>query len=74
MTSKINGANGSEPERAGLQAVFWYAPVPEVTDGTSQTLLRWRESTGWDKPRMARELRKATRDTGEDVAISCRPT
>jgi len=42
--------------------------VAEVTDGTSQTLLRWRESTGWDKPRMARELRRAARDTGEDAA------
>jgi transcriptional regulator with XRE-family HTH domain len=39
-----------------------------VTDVTSQTLRRWRESKGWDVPRMARELRKAARDTGEDVA------
>ena len=27
-----------------------------------------RESRGWDVPRMARELRNAARDTGEDVA------
>jgi transcriptional regulator with XRE-family HTH domain len=39
-----------------------------VTDVTSQTLRQWRESQGWDVPRMARELRKAARDTGEEVA------
>jgi hypothetical protein len=39
-----------------------------VTDVTSQTLRLWRESKGWDVPRMARELRKAARDTGEEVA------
>jgi transcriptional regulator with XRE-family HTH domain len=39
-----------------------------VTDETSETLRQWRESQGWDVPRMARELRKAARDTGEDVA------
>jgi transcriptional regulator with XRE-family HTH domain len=39
-----------------------------VTDVTSETLRRWREAKGWDVPRMARELRKAARDTGEDVA------
>jgi hypothetical protein len=39
-----------------------------VTDVTSQTLRLWRESKGWDVSRMARELRKAARDTGEDVA------
>jgi transcriptional regulator with XRE-family HTH domain len=39
-----------------------------VTDVTSETLRLWRESKGWDVPRMARELRKAARDTGEDVA------
>jgi len=39
-----------------------------LTDVTSQTLRRWRESKGWDVPRMARELRKAARDTGEEVA------
>jgi transcriptional regulator with XRE-family HTH domain len=39
-----------------------------VTDVTSETLRQWRESQGWDVPRMARELRKAARDTGEDVA------
>jgi transcriptional regulator with XRE-family HTH domain len=39
-----------------------------VTDVTSETLRSWREAKGWDVPRMARELRKAARDTGEDVA------
>jgi hypothetical protein len=39
-----------------------------LTDVTSQTLRQWRQSSGWDVPRMARELRKAARDTGEDVA------
>ena len=39
-----------------------------MTDVTSQTLRLLRESQGWDVPRMARELRKAARDTGEDVA------
>jgi hypothetical protein len=39
-----------------------------VTDVTSRTLRQWREAKGWDVPRMARELRKAARDTGEDVA------
>ena len=39
-----------------------------MTDVTSQTLRQWREAKGWDVPRMARELRKAARDTGEDVA------
>jgi len=39
-----------------------------LTDVTSETLRVWRESRGWDVPRMARELRKAARDSGEDVA------
>jgi transcriptional regulator with XRE-family HTH domain len=39
-----------------------------MTDVTSETLRQWREAKGWDVPRMARELRKAARDTGEDVA------
>jgi transcriptional regulator with XRE-family HTH domain len=39
-----------------------------LTDVTSETLRLWRESRGWDVPRMARELRKAARDSGEDVA------
>jgi hypothetical protein len=39
-----------------------------VTDVTSETLRQWREAQGWDVLRMARELRKAARDTGEDVA------
>ena len=39
-----------------------------MTDVTSETLRLWRQSRGWDVPRMARELRKAARDSGEDVA------
>jgi transcriptional regulator with XRE-family HTH domain len=39
-----------------------------MTDVTSQTLRLLRESRGWDVPRMARELRNAAKDTGEDVA------
>ena len=39
-----------------------------MTDVTSETLRQWREAKGWDVPRMARELRNAARDTGEDVA------
>src|SRR6185437_13778407 len=39
-----------------------------LTDVTGETLRRWREAKGWDVPRMARELRKAARDSGEDVA------
>src|SRR5690349_1429747 len=42
--------------------------MPELTDVTGETLRWWRESSGWDVPRMARELRKAARDSGEDVA------
>ena len=39
-----------------------------LTDVTGETLRQWRESQGWDVPRMARELRRAARDSGEDVA------
>jgi transcriptional regulator with XRE-family HTH domain len=39
-----------------------------LTDLTGENLRRWRESQGWDVPRMARELRKAARVSGEDVA------
>jgi len=39
-----------------------------VTDVSSQTLRLLCESKGWDVPRMARELRRAARDSGEDVA------
>src|SRR5262245_19882785 len=39
-----------------------------LTDVTSETLRRWRQAQGWDVPRMARELRRAARDSGEDVA------
>jgi hypothetical protein len=39
-----------------------------LTDVTSETLRLWRQSRGWDVPRMARELRQAARDSGEDVA------
>jgi hypothetical protein len=40
----------------------------DLSDVTGEALRRWRESQGWDVPRMAREIRKAARDTGEDVA------
>ena len=39
-----------------------------MTDMTGETLRRWREGKGWDVPRMARELRRVARDSGEDVA------
>ena len=39
-----------------------------MTDVTSESLRQWRESKGWDVPRMARELRKAALASGEDVA------
>ena len=39
-----------------------------MTDVNGENLRQWRESHGWDVPRMARELRKAARDCGEDVA------
>ena len=39
-----------------------------MTEVTSETLRRWRESQGWDVPRMARELRNAAKGSGEDVA------
>jgi transcriptional regulator with XRE-family HTH domain len=39
-----------------------------LTDLNGENLRRWRESLGWDVPRMARELRKVARDSGEDVA------
>ena len=39
-----------------------------MNDVTGDALRRWRESQGWDVPRMAREIRKAARDSGEDVA------
>ena len=67
--------DGSERERTGANRSATrsrrspvYARMLALTDVTSQTLRRWRESQGWDVPRMARELRKAARDTGEDVA------
>jgi hypothetical protein len=39
-----------------------------VTDVSSQSLRLLRESRGWEVPRMARELRRAARKSGEDVA------
>jgi transcriptional regulator with XRE-family HTH domain len=39
-----------------------------LTELTGGKLRRWREAKGWDVPRMARELRKAARDSGEDAA------
>jgi transcriptional regulator with XRE-family HTH domain len=42
--------------------------VHALTDVTSETLRQWRESQGWDVPRMARELRNAAKGSGEDIA------
>lgn len=39
-----------------------------MTDVTGEKLRLWREAQGWDVPRMARELRRVARDSGEDVA------
>jgi transcriptional regulator with XRE-family HTH domain len=39
-----------------------------LADVTGETLRHWREAKGWDVARMARELRKVARDSGEDVA------
>ena len=39
-----------------------------LTDETGEILRQWRESQGWDVPRMARELRKAAKGSGEDIA------
>lgn len=39
-----------------------------MNEVTGEALRRWREAQGWDVPRMAREIRKAARDCGEDVA------
>jgi transcriptional regulator with XRE-family HTH domain len=39
-----------------------------LTDVTGEQLRKWREAKGWDVPRMARELRKVARGSGEDVA------
>jgi transcriptional regulator with XRE-family HTH domain len=44
------------------------ARMRALTDVTGETFRQWRESQGWDVPRMARELRKAARDSGEEVA------
>jgi hypothetical protein len=64
-TEERTGANRSAP------ATRQYPLVREDACGDrrdSQTLRVWRESQGWDVPRMAREFRKAGRDSGEDVA------
>jgi hypothetical protein len=65
---ETGGANGSGPERASGPPVPPVGEVRTLADVTSGTLRRWRQSQGWDVPRMARELRKAARDSGEDVA------
>ena len=62
----------SEPERTGARerpgGFPRYARTRALTDVTSQALRQLRESQGWDVPRMARELRKAAKDSGEDIA------
>ena len=59
-------------ERTGAersaQATGRFAGMRVLADVTGENLRLWRESKGWDVPRMARELRKAARDSGEDVA------
>jgi transcriptional regulator with XRE-family HTH domain len=42
--------------------------VRAVSDVTGEQLRVWREARGWDVPRMARELRKIAKGSGEDVA------
>jgi transcriptional regulator with XRE-family HTH domain len=59
---------GADRSAQAARQFPWYARTRTLTDVTSETLRQWRESQGWDVPRMARELRKAARDTGEDVA------
>jgi hypothetical protein len=63
---------GSERERTGARKrPAWYpryARMRALTDMTSETSRRWCQSQGWDVPRMARELRKAAKDSGEDIA------
>jgi transcriptional regulator with XRE-family HTH domain len=61
-TEERTGANRS------AQAAGHSARMRELTDVTGETLRWWREARGWDVPRMARELRRAARDSGEDVA------
>jgi transcriptional regulator with XRE-family HTH domain len=39
-----------------------------LTNVTGEQLRMWREAKGWDVPRMARELRKVAKNSGEDVA------
>lgn len=63
--SETDGANGSEPER---RAIWLCCEDAALTDVTGEKLRLWREANGWDVPRMARELRKVARDSGEDVA------
>jgi hypothetical protein len=65
---ETEGADRGEPERVSGRAAHGYARRRASTDVTSETLRQWRESKGWDVPRMARELRKAAREGGEDVA------
>ena len=62
---------GSELERTGARkrpGRFRETRFFAMTDVTGEALRRWRESRGWDVPRMAREIRKAARESGEDVA------
>jgi transcriptional regulator with XRE-family HTH domain len=50
------------------QATSQFRQDAALTDVTGEKLRLWREAMGWDVPRMARELRKVARDSGEDVA------
>jgi len=64
--SDNEGANWSELERAGDLTVP--RGCVRLTDVTGKQLRVWRQAKGWDVPRMARELRKIAKDSGEDVA------
>ena len=44
------GAERSETERVGDQAVSWYAGTRAMTHETSQALRLLRESKDWDMP------------------------
>jgi hypothetical protein len=69
-TACHSGNRGSELERTGARERPGGSAGGRLTlnDVTGDALRRWRESQGWDVPRMARELRKAARNCGEDVA------
>ncbi len=70
LTACHSENRGSELERTGARERPGGSAGGRLTlnDVTGEALRRWRESQGWDVPRMAREIRKAAKDSGEDVA------